>query len=257
MKKLLGFGFVFLLMLVLIPFIGFALYAGDLFFYDFSSDKAGKAAQEYLEERYKQDFVIKSSKYTKALGDKHGLYTIKAVAKADKDLVIQLEASEDKKILSDDYKDLKWRKELNDDTAPFMKEVCGEEAFFNYAVNVSIPEKIRDQFSHEHAFSEIYSDHHGEISQYLFVNIVLDKPFDPSIERARAYKLYDYMKKKQLKDFSISIRYYPDKEISKKGSNYFKFEDENWEQLEKVFNFDTRGQTITVNSAEELDQFFK
>ncbi|MFY3790596.1 hypothetical protein ACOQFO_02585 [Ureibacillus sp. MALMAid1270] len=70
--------------------------------------------KKYLEEKYGEDFVIKESSFSKALGDEKGIYWIYAHPLNNPDISTQITVSEDMLMISDDYLKMKWRSELNE-----------------------------------------------------------------------------------------------------------------------------------------------
>jgi hypothetical protein len=80
-------------LVVISPFLLLGVYALDFVYYGANEEKAEKAALEYLEDKYGQQFEIDEVEYTKILGDQEGDYTLSVHPVASPDITFGVETT--------------------------------------------------------------------------------------------------------------------------------------------------------------------
>jgi hypothetical protein len=196
--------------IIMIPFVGFGLYAFDLFYYEAKSGKAEKAALTYLEKKYQEKFEIVEAKYTKALGDETGMFQIEAIPVKNKDIIIRLYANEKFEIDGDDYKDTKWRDEAIDEYQKILEPIF--PTFGKMFVNPSFPEEIKNQYALADTYHSILTNHPNQVREYIdFITFSEMDYIEEEKEWNKIYQLIETVKKRPLKEFDIQIDYFPNR----------------------------------------------
>lgn len=238
--------FIFLLGLVLFDYIYFPLI----------EFKAENAAEKHLEEKYEEDFIIEEASFSKPLGDKTGIYNIDALPKKNPDLTVHISVTEDMQPLSDDYLDMKWREELNEQFRTVYRELYGSLEKYSCMVNVFFPDEAYTKYNISNTYQDVYEQEHKNIGNIIFANVLLQSPNEMDQQLYKVYELIQYMIDKELEYFSIQIEYYNDKlkdNISAKDKklDYNDFSNKHLNNRDYVFQFsyDSRDET----SKEKLD----
>ncbi|KAA9022667.1 murein transglycosylase [Niallia endozanthoxylica] len=234
--------------------IGLVLF--DYIYFPLISHKAEKAAEKHLEAKYSEDFIIEQSTFSKPLGDDWGTYRIDSHPAKDPELTVRLSISEDMQPMSDDYLDMKWRKELNEQFSSIYKELYSTVENYSYMVNVSFLDEAYTQYNIHNTYQEILGQDHEGIGNIIFSNVLLNSSNEMDQQLDKAYKLIQYLQDQELKYFSIQIEYYDEKlhhELSAKEKklNYNDFSNKFWD--DRVFRFNYSYDSSDENSKKELD----
>ncbi len=186
--------------------LGFILF--DYFYYPMISSKAEKAAETYLEEKYKEDFVITDANYSKQLGEDWGDYEVQAYPAKDANVTVDIFVTEDMVPTFDDYLETKWRAELNKQFGSLYQELYGPPENYSYMVNVSFPEGIHTKYNSSYTYQEIMEKEAKGIGNIVFANVLLKKSNEMDNQLDKVYKLIQHLKRQELERFSIRIEYF-------------------------------------------------
>jgi hypothetical protein len=148
-----------LVILLIIPvfflfIIGLVLF--DYIYYPLISSKAEKTAEKSLEKKYGEDFVIDEASFSKPLGDDIGTYRIDAHPANSPKLTVRISVTEDMEAMSDDYLEMKWRAELNDQFGSIYTELYGTRKKYSYMVNASFPENAQTKYNKSNTYQDIF-----------------------------------------------------------------------------------------------------
>lgn len=160
---------------------------------------------EQLSGAYGKQFKISEIKYSKALGDKEGIYNALVYPAGDKNLTFQVHVGENGKVIDESFKETKWRREAIQSWKPFMAKF-GD---VSYAVNITIPEDIADQYDLEDTYDQIYQKHKHLMSEYIFIGQA-ESSFDKDKERGRVAEVAEHLLQRGLQDYSLEWLYYED-----------------------------------------------
>lgn len=263
MRKILIF--VLMVPVVFLFIIGLVLF--DYIYFPLISSKAEKVAESYLEEKYNEKFVIDDSSFSKPLGDDLGTYRIDSHPSKKPALTIRVEVTEDMEPISDDYLDMKWRVELNEEFGLVYKELYGNIENYSYMVNVSFPDEAYSNFNISSTYQEIFQQEHHNIGNIIFANLILDSSIEMDQQLGKAYELIQHLKEQELEYFSIDINYYNENiNISSEDKKlaYNDFSNRHLDQRYYVFrfSFDSRDEESkrrldAIKSANDLQEYFQ
>ncbi|WP_338452903.1 murein transglycosylase [Niallia oryzisoli] len=214
----------------------------DYIYYPLISHKAEKAAEEYLEEKYGEDFIIEESTFSKPLGDDTGSYHIDSHPEKNPKLTVRISVSEDMKPMSDDYLDMKWRAELNEQFGSVYKKLYGSIVNYSYMVNVSFPDEAYTKYNIHNTYQEIFEQKHKGIGNIIFANVLLNSSNEMDQHLEKVYELIQYLKVQDLEYFTVQIEYYNEKvsrEISAKDRmlGYNHFSNKYLDDRDFIFNY--------------------
>jgi len=250
-----------LLFLLAIPFFIFlfiiSLVLFDYIYFPLIGYKANAVAEKFLEEQYGEDFVIDENEFSKPLGDDTGTYQIRAHPVANPDLTIRISVTEDMEPIWDDYLEIKWRADLNEQFGSIYKEVYGTAESYSYMVNVSFPESTYSDYSITNTYQDIFVQEHSGISNIVFANVILNSSNDMDYQLDLAYELVQHLKSQELNYFSIEITYYNEKlqhavTDQDKNLNYYAFSNKFLKDREYVLDF--YSDSMDKESIKKLDQ---
>lgn len=261
-----------LVLLITIPIfflfiIGLVLF--DYIYFPLISSKAEKAAEKHLEKKYNQDFVIDESHFSKPLGDDMGTYQIDSHPTKNPKLTVHISVNEDMHPLSDDYLDMKWRAELNEQFGSIYKELYGSLENYSYMVNVSFPDETYTKYNISNTYQEIFEKEHKEIGNIIFANVLLKTSNEMDNQLDKVYKLMQHLKNQELEYFTIKIEYYNEsleREISNKDKklDYNDFSNKHLKSREYLFDFfydsrdeGTKKRLGDIKSSNDLKQYLR
>lgn len=214
------------------PIIGFGLYVFDLIYYEKMSYKAEKAALIYLENKYHEEFEVDKAEYSLPLGDDMGWYTIDAHPVDNPEICIRLDANEDYKIDSDNYKEMKWR---NDAIILYRNKI--QPIIPNLGsmyVDQLFSKEISNKYNLYDTYQLIFKENPKIRDEYFHLLIFEDKQtFHEEKELKRLFQLLEMIKARQLENYTVVVEYYPN-EITGKVPTYKDlndFENENRQNL--------------------------
>jgi hypothetical protein len=238
MRKILVFLFIIPVFFLFI--IGLMLF--DYIYYPLISSKAEKTAEKSLEKKYGEDFVIDESSFSKPLGDDTGTYRIDAHPANSPKLTVRISVTEDLEPLSDDYLEMKWRAELNEQFSSIYTELYGTRENYSYMVNASFPDNAQTKYNKSNTYQDIFEQDHNGIGNIVFANVLLTSSNEMDHQLDLVYKLMQHLKGQELEYFSIDINYFNEKlqqEISAKDKklNYNDFSNKHLKLRDYVFNF--------------------
>jgi hypothetical protein len=260
--------FVLLIISVFFLFVIGALLF-DYIYYPLVSSKAEKVAVKHLEEKYKEDFVIDESSFSKPLGDDMGTYRIDSHPVKNPKLTVRISVSEDMQPLSDDYLHMKWRAELNEQFGAVYKELYGSVENYSYMVNVSFPDEANSKYNISNNYQEIFEHEHKGMGNIVFANVLLSSSNEMDNQLDQAYQLIHYLKDQELQYFSIEIIYYNEnlkKDISEtdKKLSYRDFSNQHLKRRDYVFDFsyDSRNEgdkqkLEAIKTSNDLKQYLR
>jgi hypothetical protein len=234
-----------LVFLLIIPvfflfIIGLVLF--DDIYYPLISSKAEKTAEKSLEKKYGEDFVIDEASFSKPLGDDIGTYRIDAHPANSPKLTVRISVTEDMEAMSDDYLEMKWRAELNDQFGSIYTELYGTRKKYSYMVNASFPENAQTKYNKSNTYQDIFEQDHTGIGNIVFANVLLTSSNEMDQQLDLVYQLIQHLKDQELEYFSIDINYFNKKlqqEISSinKKLNYNDFSSKHLKLRDYVFHF--------------------
>lgn len=260
MKKLLTvlailFGLIFVLMF-------------DYFYYPMLNFKAKSATEQYLEEKYKEDFTVDQSSYSKPLGE-NGLYSVDAHPAKDPSIFVRATLTEDMKVLDDSYTENTWRAQLNKEFGEFYVKRFGEAEPFSYAVNLGLPSHIHEKYDISNSYQEIFKKDHKEMSHIVFMNTLKDPEKEVDSETQKLFELIMDLKEKDLFSFTVDVNYYGEdfqKDLSDRDVelSYFDFRDEHRSEAIGYFSFaftsnipESVERLNSIKAPEDLKEFFR
>jgi len=189
--------------LIVILVIPLGLFA-DYFYYEkVKIHEVKKGMVSELSSTYGDRFMVREISYGKALGDEAGTYTAEVYPEGNKGLEFQVILSEDGKIISESYKESKWRSEAIESWKPVMNKF----GITSYAVNIHIPDEIAVKYDLEDTYLDLYQKHKDVMDEYLFI-AQIEKSFDKKKETARVMEMTNYALQRKLRYFSIDWTYY-------------------------------------------------
>lgn len=198
--------------IILLPLVAVGSYILEEIYYNKMGFKAEKAADKYLEKKYGESFEVDDAVYSKALGDDHGGYDVKAHPTANPEISFRVQVTEKYKVWQDEYKESKWASEINKEYFQLAKPLFPNAARI-YASG-SFPEEVGDQYNITDTYQTIYKENPNQGHEYI--NIVL---FEDSIQKEAAldsvYQLWSVIQGRQLKTYRYEVKYYPEKLLKK------------------------------------------
>lgn len=245
--------------------IGIVLF--DYIYFPLISSKAETTADKYLEEKYDEEFVIDESSFSKPLGDDMGTYNIDSHPKKNPKLTVSISVNEDMQPISDDYLDMKWRAELNEQFGSIYKELYGNLENYSYMVNVSFPDEAFTKYNISNTYQEVFEKEHKGIGNIIFTNVLLNDSNEMDHQLDKVYNLIEYLKEQDLEYFTMYINYYNEKleqAISNKDKklSYHDFSNKHLKDRAFVFDFDTKSvedkkMLEDISSSEDLEQYLR
>lgn len=226
-------------LVIIACFIGFFLLLNwDYIYYPLKSPLLKKQIESQLEEKYQEEFHVKSMKYSKAFGDDSGVYYVQVAPKENKDISFQVGASEKGRLLDEDdeYEEASWRSEANKEWKPIMEKL----GVTNYVVNIGVNQDIKKQYKHHVTYETVRKEHATQTEEYIYM-ADYQKPFNVNKEEQRLKELITILQERNLRGFSIEWIYY---KRNLKG-NPLTLRGEKWDYL---WRLDTRNK----NNLEEL-----
>lgn len=239
----------------------FGLILFDYVYFPLIETKAEKIAEAHLEEKYGEDFVIDETEFSKPLGDDIGEYRINAHPSNSPNITVRITVTEEMEPEGDDYVDMKWRAELNEQFGEIYKELYGTVGNYAYMLNVYFPEEAYTKYDIHSTYEEIFLQEHDEIGNIIFANILMDSSINDQL--GKAYQLIQKLKNQELDSFSIDINYYNEKiKVSAKDKklNYHDFTNKHLRDREYVFRFyydskDGDAKLDAIKSPADLEQY--
>lgn len=216
--------------------IGLVLF--DYVYFPLIESRAEKVAEAYLEEKYGEDFEIDETEFSKPLGEDMGEYRIDAHPSKAPKITVNITVSEDMEPQSDDYVDMKWRAELNEQFADTYKELYGPVENYSYMLNVYFPEKAFTKYDIHSTYEEVFQREHNEIGNIIFANVIMESSID--VQLNKVYQLIQKLKDQELDSFSIDINYYNERlKVSAKDKklDYNQFSSKHLDARDSVFRF--------------------
>ncbi|SFB13832.1 MULTISPECIES: hypothetical protein [unclassified Bacillus (in: firmicutes)] len=203
MKKIL----IIIAIIILLPVLGLLLYFLEITYHDFFGYKAEKAALEYLDKKYGEKFKIDETEFGQALGDAMGMYQVTAHPVKQKGISITMDVSEDFQITRDNYKEMKWRNEAREEFLPLVKELF--PTYGHMFVNPSFQEEVWEKYTLEDQYQTIFKENLKQSSEFVHLLVFEEESFDKELQLQKIYKLYSFVKDRQVNDFTIEIRFFP------------------------------------------------
>ncbi|WP_050180251.1 hypothetical protein [Domibacillus robiginosus] len=247
--------------------IGLVLF--DYVYFPLISSKAEKAAEKHLEEKYNEDFVIDESSFSKPLGDDMGTYQIDSHPVKDPKLTVRISVTEDMQPISDNYLDMKWRAELNEQFGSIYKKLYESLENYSYMVNVSFPDETYTKYNISNTYQEIIEREHKGIGNIIFANVLLNTSNEMDYQLNKVYKLIQYLKNQELEYFTIKIEYFNEnleQEISDKDKklDYNDFSNKHLKSRDYLFDFSydskdewSKKKMEDIKSSDDLKQYLQ
>jgi uncharacterized membrane protein len=216
MKKVLLIIGILVGLVVISPFLLLGVYALDFVYYGANEDKAEKAALEFLEDKYGEQFEIDEVEYNKILGDQEGNYTLSVHPEENPDITFDVGTTEKYRVTRDGYKESNWSEQFKKEMIPIIDPIF--QGTGEYYVYGSFPSEVEEQYQFEETYQTIYQENPHQ--SYESIHIVnFNDTFDKEKEFQRIYQLWESVKDRQYRDNNIRIEYYP-KELKKKLKTY-------------------------------------
>jgi hypothetical protein len=259
-----------LIFLLIIPIffifiIGLVLF--DYVYFPLISSKAEKAAELYIEEKYDEDFDINKSSFSKPLGDDMGTYRIESHPSKNPKLTVHIHVDEDMEPTSDDYLDVKWRADLNNDFAGVYKKLYGTVENYSYMVNVYFPEEAYTKYNISSTYQEILQQEHHNIGNIVFANVILTSSNEIDQQLTKLFELIQHLKNQELEYFSIDIEFFNEKiSISAKDKklDYNNFSNKHLDDRDYVFRFaydsrdgESQRKLNDIKSGSDLEEYLQ
>jgi hypothetical protein len=193
-------------LIVLSPFLMLGVYSLDFIYYGANDHKAEKAALEYLEDKYAEDFEVDDVEYNKVLGDDEGGYTLQLHPLNEPEITISVHVTEKYQVTRDNYKESKWGYEFRKEMVPIIEPIFQDTG--KIYVYGSFPEELEKQYQFEDSYQTIYNE--NPLQSYERIHIVnFVEPFEKEKELAKIYQLWELVKDREVRDTNIEINYYP------------------------------------------------
>jgi hypothetical protein len=193
-------------LIVLSPFLMLGVYSLDFIYYGANDHKAEKAALEYLEDKYAEDFEVDDVEYNKVLGDDEGGYTLQVHPLKKTEITIRVDVTEKYQVTRDNYKESKWGYEFRKEMVPIIEPIF-QDTGKNYVYG-SFPEELEKQYQFEDSYQTIYYENPLQSFERIHIlNFV--EPFEKEKELTKIYQLWELVKDREVRDTNIEINYYP------------------------------------------------
>lgn len=203
MKKILTI----IAIILMLPVLGLLLYFLEITYHDFFGYKAEKAALEYLDKKYGEKFKIDETEFNQILGDEDGMYHITAHLANQKEISITMDISESFQVTRDNYKEMKWRNEAKEEYLPLVKDLF--PTYGHMFVNPSFREDVWEKYALEDKYQTIFKENLKQSSEFVHLLVFEEEPFDKEIQLEKIYKFYSFIKGRQVNDFTLEIRFFP------------------------------------------------
>jgi hypothetical protein len=207
MKKLLISAGSIIGIIVLLPFLGFGIYAWDLFYNDINTDEVEKAAIKYLEQKYGEHFVIVDASYTKALGDDEGVYELNVHPAEQPEINFWVNATEKYEITGDSYKEDKWRNEAKKEYIQLIKPIFPNAGHVD--ASGSFPEQVAEAYDIDVTYQTIFKENPKQSHEYLEI-MMFASSVNKEEELKKIYQLYETIAARNLRSYRIQVEYYPE-----------------------------------------------
>ncbi|MFT9847247.1 hypothetical protein [Aneurinibacillus sp. REN35] len=176
----------------------------------YNNSEIQQIVSQYLQDKYKEKFIIGEVTYSRPLGDKGGTYYIDAMPERNKNLRFGVIDNEEMTSPSDDYKEAKWRDEARNEIKPLIDRLYPDK--FGFMVNVGADEEIKDKYSVNIPYYQIKREQSKELEEYLFIYPYKTvTPQNVNKEMEKLFEIYQYLKMKNIKGFKIQVRYVNEK----------------------------------------------
>lgn len=201
-----------LVMIAFLPLMAFGIYIAEDIYYNQTGYKAENAAVTFLEKKYSESFETDSSSYSKALGDEHGGYDVKAHPLANPEISFSVRVTEKYKVWQDEYKESKWGYDANLEYTRQAKPLFPNAARI-YASG-SFPEEVGEKYRITDSYQTIYKENPNQAHEYINITI-----FGDSLQKVTAldsiYQLWNVINERQLSSYQFEVNYYPEKLLPK------------------------------------------
>lgn len=228
----------------------------DYIYYPLIESKAEERTKSYLKASFPEGIVIDDVTFSKPFGDTEGEYQITAHPKANPEIELYVDVFQNFSIDEKSFKESKWRYDTILEYTPLQNEISPD--FSSYAVNISIPDELLENYPIETNYGDIRKLHENVTEEYLFMAVLIDRDFTEKRALEYGYRAVEFMKKRNLKDAVIEIDFYPRSLIEsfvEKNPKFDVFDIRSefiYEAIPYRVIFDTRNKWLTKTGLEEI-----
>jgi len=160
--------------------------------------KEQAAMERYLEEKYRQEFVVEKPKYTHGGFGVDGIWVATAHPKNDPSLVFDMDGVKDLSKIYDQYIAALWSKEQTQRIQPEVEKIYGKDTTTKVTVRIVFSGDIAQDTTLTASGYEEAKAKYADRGLYYEYNIVASSASGTSTEARRIYELIELARKNEV-----------------------------------------------------------